>query len=322
MHEDRDSPSKLILQPRDYALLVTLFESRIMTRAHATALHFDGSDEAAKKRIQKLKAAGLIGERRPHVNRPALLFLTGIAFKLLRSEEILSEYPSVSLPALEKRTQVSEFTIRHELEVMDVKAAFHTATKSTKFTLTKFCTWPLLNEFTAIRSGSVREALVKPDGFITVKEPDPDGGDSEHTFFLELDRSSESQEKLVQKALNYLEYYKSGGFAVRNGAARSAYREFPFRVLLIFKTAERRNNTARELLHTNPPILTQACLTTLAEVTTDPLGPIWICPREYRDATHGTPYGSERPSPRYGYKRETAREKHVEGAIKKFRLLD
>jgi hypothetical protein len=30
-----------------------------MTNDHATALYFDGKSEAAKKRLQKLKAAGL-----------------------------------------------------------------------------------------------------------------------------------------------------------------------------------------------------------------------------------------------------------------------
>jgi len=47
------------LQKRDLALLRGLFESRVMTNDHATALYFEGKSEAAKKRLQKLKAAGL-----------------------------------------------------------------------------------------------------------------------------------------------------------------------------------------------------------------------------------------------------------------------
>jgi hypothetical protein len=49
----------LQLQSRDIELLRGLFESRVMTNDHATALYFDGENEAAKKRLQKLKAAGL-----------------------------------------------------------------------------------------------------------------------------------------------------------------------------------------------------------------------------------------------------------------------
>ena len=50
-------------QDRDFALLRGLFECRVMTTDHATALYFDGKNEAAKKRLQKIKAAELISER-------------------------------------------------------------------------------------------------------------------------------------------------------------------------------------------------------------------------------------------------------------------
>jgi len=53
----------LQLQDRDLALLRGLFESRVMTNDHAAALYFDGKSEAAKKRLQKLKAAGFRKER-------------------------------------------------------------------------------------------------------------------------------------------------------------------------------------------------------------------------------------------------------------------
>lgn len=53
----------LQLQDRDFAVLRGLFESRVMTTEHATALYFDGKVEAAKKRLQKLKTAGFITER-------------------------------------------------------------------------------------------------------------------------------------------------------------------------------------------------------------------------------------------------------------------
>jgi hypothetical protein len=68
------------LQPRDHGLLHDLFESRVMTSAHAATLHFGGSKEAAKKRLQKLKAAGLVSERKRRPTEPAALFLTAKAF--------------------------------------------------------------------------------------------------------------------------------------------------------------------------------------------------------------------------------------------------
>jgi hypothetical protein len=310
-------------QDRDLVILRGLFESRVMTSAHVAALYFDGRKEAAKKRLQKLKMAELIGERTRRVYEPSVLYLTQKALVFLREQGVLSEYPQLGPFSLEKRARVSNITIRHELEIMDVKTAFHSViSKAPAFTIAEFSTWPLLYQFEAYRPGyNGAEVAVKPDGFIRIHEKEPDGGLSEHTYFLEVDRSSETQETLVARAGCYLDYYKSGGFAERNGAPRSAYKDYPFRVLMVFRNAERRNNTAECLLQSNPPILTQACLTTIEEVKTNPLGAIWICPVDYRDATKGTSFDSGRRREAWGYKRQTAREVFVEKKIRKFSIL-
>jgi hypothetical protein len=216
---------------------------------------------------------------------------------------------------------VSDLTLRHELEVMDVKAAFHSALKTSEaFDIAEFSTWPRLHEFNAARPGYAgAEVLVKPDGFIRIHEKEKDGGASEHTFFLEVDRSTETQETLLNRAGCYLDYYKSGGFAVRNGASRSAYREFPFRVLMVLKNSERRNNTADGLLQSNPPILTLVHLSTFAEVMANPLGAVWIRPIDYREAVKGSAF--EKRTRTGAYRRQTEREMLVEKAIAKTALL-
>jgi hypothetical protein len=314
--------SQIILQDRDRALMRGLFESRIMTAGHIAALHFNGSKEAAKKRLQKLKAAGYVSERKRGPTEPAVLFLTAKAFSHLRGQGILIEYPSFSLSALEKRASVSAMTLNHELEVMDVKATFHSAIgKTEKFSLAEFSTWPLLHQFEATRTG-FKETTVKPDGFIRIHEKEADGGLSEHTFFLEVDRSSETQDTLVNRAACYLAYYQAGGFAMKNGATRNAYKEYPFRVLMVFKNAERRNNTAARLLQNNPPIFTQVCLSTYDEVTTNPLGPVWVTPAAYREAVKGTRFDIESHRQWTGYRRQPEREALVEQRIQKLRLLE
>ena len=285
-----DKPDSIQYQERDFALLRGLFESRIMTLEHMAALYFDDRKEAAKKRIQKLKAAGLLGERPRRVNEPSVHFLTAKAFKLLSDHGHLAEYPKFSQSTLEKRAQVSPITLRHELEIMDVKAALCAAiAKTTTFKLVEFSTWPMLYEFTARRpaigNASSSPVLVKPDGFIRIHEQEPDGGLSEHTFFLEVDRSTETQETLALRAGSYSDYYRSGGLAVRNGQPASAYKDFPFRVLLVLKTAERRDNMAKRLLETNPPVLTQVWLTTLPTLLAEPLGSVWVRPVDYRNSS-------------------------------------
>ncbi len=316
-------PLPISLQDRDFALLRGLFECRVMTTDHATALYFEGKNEASKKRLQKLKAAGLITERPRRAFDPSILFLTRKGLILLQKKGVLTQYPSFDLPALDRRARVSDLTISHELEVMDVKAAFHAAlAKSEKFTIERFSTWPLLNEFTAYRpGGSGAEITVKSDGFIRIHEPDATGGNFVRAFFLELDRSSEVQETLVAKAGCYLDYYSRGGFAIRNGATRDEFKKFPFRVLMVFKNAERRNNTALRLLQNNPPILTMVYLSTLEEVTHDPTGAIWIRPLDYREATKGTSFAPEKQTKTWGYQRQTARELFVGQKVKKRSIL-
>lgn len=295
-----------------------------MTSAHIATLFFAGKKEAAKKRLQKLKTAKLIGERKRRVYEPSVLYLTRAAFSYLRHSGILANYPPMGETALEKRARVSQLTLCHELEIMDVKAAlFEALSKESPFTLEEFSTWPLLYQFEAYRNGhSGAEVLVKPDGFIRIHEKESDGGLSEHSLFLEVDRSSETLDTLVTRASCYLHYYRSGGFAERNGAQRSAFKDYPFRVLMVFKNAERRNNTAERLLQSNPPILTQTCLSTFEEVTKNPLGKIWLCPVDYRDAVKGTPFESSQRHNAWGYKRMTARETIVEQRVRKFAIVE
>jgi hypothetical protein len=303
---------------RDFVLLRGLFECRVMTAKHVATLYFDGKKSYTTKRLQKLKAAGLVGERKRRVNERSILFLTRKAFNLLKTEGRLQEHPPLSANSFVARANVSEMTLRHELEVMDVKAAFHSAlNKSEKFSILKFSTWPLLYQFEVSRSGYGRDGLMRPDGFICIQEKEAGTNGLSYDCFLEVDRSHEHHDLLVGKARSYLEFYKSGGYAVRNGASRSDVKDFPFRALMVLKTAARRNNTAERLVQNDPPILTQTWLTTFAEVTTNPLGAVWIRPAEYREVTKGTRFYNEQPNRRFEYRPQPERDKFVETKIRK-----
>jgi integrase len=226
------------LQSRDFAFLQGLFESRVMTLAHAAALFFDGKPEAAKKRVQKLKAAGCVRERPRQTYEPSVLFLTAGAFTLLSQHGKLAAFPAVSLTSWEKRAQVSDLTLRHELEVMDVKAALVSAIANTRqLRVAEFSTWPTLSQFHACRPDNHVEVVVNPDGFMRVHEEGADG-QFEHAFFLEVDRSTESQEVLAIKAACYGDYYRRGGFALRQGGERANYADYPFRVPAALDTVD------------------------------------------------------------------------------------
>ena len=318
------------LQDRDLGLLRGLFESRVMTLQHAAVLYFDGRHESAKKRLQKLKGARLVAERPRRRYEAAVLFLTRKAFRVLEENGVLTEYPRLGWKSLEKRARVSDLTLRHELAVMAVKAATLPAVNALPgFAVVEFSTWPRLYEFHARQrvpgrghGGTTNRVLVKPDGHIRVHEKGRNSELFEHTFFLEVDRSTESQQILALRATAYIDYYQSGGLAVSHGYPRSAYKRFPFRVLMVLKNAERRNNPAERLLQQYPPILTQVWLTTFAEVTTAPLRPIWVRPKDYREVTQGTAYDPERRRELNGYRRQPERERLIEQAVQKVRLLE
>lgn len=321
--QESEARKSISFQDRDFDLLRGLFECRVMTAKHIGTIYFDGRHPYTKKRLQKMKTAGLIAERKRRMNEPSILFLTRKAFILLKKLEKLSDYPSISANSFESRVSVNEFTLRHELQIMDVKAAFHAAlAMSEGFEIVDFNTWPLLYEFTVLRPRHGKDYLVKPDGFIRIQEKEFGTKGFMHECFLELDRSSEHQDRLVAHSEAYVEFYKSGDFAMRNGGSRADIKEFPFRVLLVLKSAERRNNTAERLAQNNPPILRQTWLTTFAEVTADPLGPIWILPAGYRDVMKNTPFYKERPNRRFEYHRRPEREAYVESKIKKWRLFE
>jgi hypothetical protein len=68
--------------------------------------------------------------------------------------------------------------------------------------------------------------------------------------------------------------------------------------------------------------LTQAWLSTHAEVLTDPLGPVWMQPGDYRSVTLGTPFEPGRRARSGEYRRQSERETLVESRIKKLPLLE
>jgi hypothetical protein len=258
-----------------------------MTLRQAALLHFNSHAEAAKKRVGRLKQAGHLRERARKVAEPSILHLTRAGWRWLLLHGHLKRYPLISDAAFDRRTHVSEQTLKHELAIMDIKAAVtHSSARAARLDLLDFCTWPQLLEFTArASSSSYKEITVKPDGFMRLRE-DTSQGSFSHAFFLELDRSTETQQTLVSRISAYLDFYRSGGFARREGGQTEQYKEFPFRVLVICLSESRKINLLHRLIANDPPIRTFALVTTLPEIMRDPFGSIWSRPADVDDDSH------------------------------------
>lgn len=303
---------------RDLQLLRGLFEVRILTLTQVTQLYFAGAAEAAKKRVQILKAARLIAQRpRPRPYDRSILFLAKRGFELLTAGGHLPDYPKLPWHRMAKRVRVSPLTLNHELSVNQIKIAFTDAVaarhqskdESTEgLTLDVFLTWPKLFAFEVQTAGWNESTVVRPDGYFELHEH-RGGVDRTHFAYLEVDRSTETLSRLTVKAADYMQHFKSGGFARSHGKPASDYKSLPFRVLIVLRNDERRNNLAAALLAANPPILSLAWLTTLERILADPLGAIWMRPIDYRDAMKDA--NADDQAQRRPYRRRPQRQRHV-----------
>ena len=278
---------QVILQPRDIALLRGLFESRVMTIEHAADLYFDGKQPYTKKRLQRLDKAGYLKRRVRKVGERDAVFFTKKAYRMLRDGGHLEGLPRLRWEHLEKRSRVSELTLRHELDVMSVKAAMSVAMRGRDdLTVKEFSTWPRLSQFRALRHrpkpGEGPTLLLKPDGFLRVEQSDAPGmeGKSEMYFYLEVDRSTETLETVLGKMLAYRDHHTRGGLPAKYGRPRSEWKQWPFRVLWTFRSGARLANAAETFLSAHPPIRGLAWLTTFERAVSDPLGPVWRRPQD------------------------------------------
>jgi hypothetical protein len=307
---------------RDYALLRGLFESRLMTRQHLSGIFFAGRDRMTKKRVQKLARLGLVGSRPRRPEEPKLHFLTKKGYDLLHDSGKLSDYPKIDYPRFKRRIDVSDQTKAHELAVMDVKAAFYRAAiDHPDVKVAEFSTWPRLYRF-RVRTPSGKMAWLSPDAFIRVHERAEDGSMHESLFYAEVDRSTEPLRILRNKAAGYLDQFQSGGMAMKFGAPREDYKQFAFRVLWIFRNTERRNNAAQAFLSHYPPISTQAWMTTIKDVLTDPFEAIWTRPIDLRVTVADGAIAADPVANAPTYRRDTEREERIQRAIRHRKLLD
>lgn len=113
----------------------------------------------------------------------------------------------------------------------------------------------------------------------------------------------------------------TGESAERVSHAGADTNDYTFCVLMVFESAERRNNTAERLLLDYPKIRTQVWLMTFAEITSNPLGSISVQPEDYERVIEGTPFEARKHRKPGFYRRRPERERLVEIAIKKHPLL-
>jgi len=198
----------------------------------------------------------------------------------LRDEGHVDDDSRLSPKTFTRRMRVSPLTLAHEIAIGDVKTACTVALRGNdRFELLEFSVWPRRYGFTVDRE--YRTVPVQPDGYIRLLEKNAKDAPEYH-FFLEVDKGTETIERLAEKCVNYREYHRSGGYAEFCGLKREARKSRPFRVLVVCKSEQRRNNLAQRLLQFHPPFSTMILIGTLGECVHDPLGQIWMTPSAFK----------------------------------------
>jgi hypothetical protein len=240
---------------------------------------------------------------------------------------------------------VKDHTKQHELAVMDTKVALMNALKKMpERSVSEFWTWPALYRFVvqdtrpAGRRHPSGQRTINPDAFLRLSNAET-GGDT--YFYFEVDLNNEVQRTLQDKMLAYLEHDRERGVLDFLGFNKEdpnvLYRGF--RVLFVvgkptdprqnkaersadaaYEERSRVNNFAHWCLSMKPPIKTLAWIATRQDFLRDPLGPIWIRPKDYLEATAGTPYDPIRTD-WMPIQREVARDRLVDPKINRVPLF-
>lgn len=259
------------LQARDLCLLRTVTEHRVVSLTQAAALHFEGRYEAAAKRLQKLRRGGFLAAYPRRVGDACLLRPTRRT-RCVVAAAVGGAARATDREIGRKSKPLATNLVSHELAVVDARIAIGRACHAAAASLQEFIPRPHAHAFQT--PGPTPTGGFRPDAYLSIETR---SGRRQH-FFLELDRSTEPGAVLAAKMRRYQAFDRSGAFAVARGGLPAERARYPFRVLFVVPSPERRDNLARLFGELTPPVRTQAYLATAADLAADPVGAIWHCP--------------------------------------------
>lgn len=279
----------VLLSDRDFAILKDVFENRFISIKHAAALHWpDGTagEAAAKRRLAKLAEANLLKRQEVNVESCKVIYrLTKDSVDLLAKHNLIPAIIRADWDGKMKSRYTDAIApshLTHELRLYDLKVLLESAINGhPHLRAVEFGVWPLPYVFEVSYKG--RTSAQKPDGFLHVRQhPSPHQAPVSHYFYIEFDhRGSEKLDIILQKTEKYQLYLKDG-FGQRIGRPDAPKAERSFRVLFIVDTAEsntRRDNICAKLASAR--VGTIAHITTFKDLIADPLGAVWLTPKDY-----------------------------------------
>ena len=229
-----EAPSPLILQPRDREILKAVYGHRFLSSGQIRDMSF-GCATRSNIRLKKLWENEYLDR---HYLRPLAFHGSSQAIYSLGKSgvDIVAETLDVDRAEVRKNRhktrEIKPFFIEHVLAVNDFRINFETAARN--HPKVQFGRWinemDIQDDYEIRVQGRLVKRRIKPDGYGRYSH-----GGRLYSFFLELDRATETNGRFEKKARNYLDYSQSGQYHETFGV------KF-FKVLTVTTTLKRLEN--------------------------------------------------------------------------------
>ncbi|MEX5635783.1 replication-relaxation family protein [Parafrankia sp. FMc2] len=245
------------LSPRDRAILHDLAKTRVLTGNQFTRLHFQdlsttSRDRTRRKVLERLASHDLVTplERTiggARAGSSGLVFALGVTGqRALPLLDIATDTASLPTRARRPWTPGQSF-LKHTLAISELYVQLHEAQAASQLTLVRFAVeaaawWP---------DGA--GGLIKPDASVCLVSDDV-----EDSWFLEVDRATESPVTLGRKLRRYVDFARTGQLGPDGVTPR----------VLLTVPHERRMRDVQQLMARLPPPADQLILPEFFEAAT------------------------------------------------------
>jgi len=275
--------------PHHLILLRDLYFSRAATRIQLERLSPPGIRHETADRLAELCEQGLVRPRELRIGGEVVFCLSRSGFDCAASNGVIPEAVGIAPKRIWRRLEVSDMTILHELELVDLRIAFEREGRRALDVID--CQLETCLNQCSFTGREGRRMF--PDGRLRLRRRG--GGDSSLVFYIEHDRGSETLSRIVGKVADYRHLAEHGKEA--------------FRLIVVVPSVERRNNIALELARAFPELPNFILIGVFAEVIRNPFEDVFLTPGQARKALEG--FNEGRSNSGGAYRRSKARDERI-----------
>lgn len=224
---------RMVLQPRDVAIMLSVYENRFLRRDQIEKLFFNKT-AACNQRLQKLYQHKFLDR----LYQPIGLGSSKAVYALdSLGAEVVAAKLGVGKNQINwtrRHNNIEHLFMAHTLAVSELRVALELALRFREEKDVQLLFWKreafLPREKVQNPEHPEKKLSVIPDAFFGLQLPQ-----GKYYFFVEVDMGTETQDRFRTKIIAYREYWKSGAFNNR-------YNYHNFRILTVTNGVQRLNN--------------------------------------------------------------------------------